>query len=417
VLHLTVTDQGGAGAACIRLHRALLDLKVDSRVLVRKKVATDDSITQADSRLYAAWRFRLDRLPLYLYPRRNIFAWWSVNWLHRAPRVDFDHWEPDIVHTHWIGDGYVPLEWLARLRKPVVWTMHDMWPLTGGCHYTKDCDRYQTGCGACPQLGSTKSHDLSSNAAARKARAWKGVHGTLVAPSHWLGETARRSAVMKDARVEVIPYGLDGNVFRPGGRAEARNHLGLDPGERILLTGAVGAVQDERKGFRLLVEALRACWARGGTEKWRLLVFGADDGPGLGALGISVKYCGMVRAEKDLARIYQAADAFALPSIQDNLPNTALESFGCGKPVVGFRSGGLATMIEDGRTGWLAEPFSASSLAAAIHNAMGATYGQEWNEACRHEFERLYAWPGPAHRYLCLYEEMLKQPQSRANSQ
>ena len=407
VLHVTVSDQGGAGAACIRLHRALRNLDIDSRVLVRRRVTDDDTVTESDSRWHAAWRFRLDRLPLYLYPQKRIFAWWSVNWLRSSPRLAIGDWEPDVIHTHWIGDGFIPLPSLATPGKPVVWTMHDMWPFTGGCHYAWDCTRYKQGCGACPQLGSAQHSDLSSRAAARKVRAWSGLRAAAVSPSVWLAETARRSAILANARVEVIPYGLDGTLFKPGSRAEARRHLGVPDGERILLTGAFGAVREERKGFFLLVDALRACSSAGGTEKWRLLVFGADSGPGVETTGIPVSYCGTIKSENDLPRVYQAADVFVIPSIQDNLPNTVMEALACGKPVVGFRSSGVGTMIQDGRTGWLAEPFSSESLAGALRNALDATYRDEWSVACREDFERVYAWPGPARKYVQLYEEML----------
>lgn len=410
VMHLTVSDQGGAGAACVRLHRTLRELGVDSRVLVRRKFGSDDSVIQTRSRLHAAYRFRLDRLPLSFYRRKKVFVWWSTNWLHGAPGLTIDNWEPDLIHAHWIGDGYVPLEWLAERQKPVVWTMHDMWPFTGGCHYARDCERYETGCGMCPQLGSTRSLDLSSYSARRKTAAWSRVAGTVIAPSPWLGDLARRSAVLRNTRVEVIPYGLNGELFKPGSRSEARKKLGLPEGDRIILTGAVGAVNDERKGFGLLTDALRKCWAGGGTERWRLLVFGADAGPGLETLGLPVTYCGTVKVESELPRIYQAADVFALPSIQDNLPNTALEALGCGKPVVAFRSSGLAGVIQEGRTGWLATPFSTDSLAVAIRSAIESMYGEEWSQDCRAEFERTYAWPGPAESYLKLYDELLKQP-------
>ncbi len=411
VLQLAVTDQGGAGMACIRLHRAFLGLNVDSRVLVRRLYGSDEGITQAGSRWNAALRFRLDRLPLYLYPRKNVFGWWSVNWLPDTPRIEFGDWRPDIIHAHWIGDGYVPVEWFAKAGRPVVWTMHDMWPFTGGCHYAQDCLRYETGCGECPQLGSTSKRDMSFRSAARKARAWGSANGATIAPSLWLADVARKSSVLRNTRIEVIPYGLDGSVFRPANRADARKRLGLPQGERILLTGALNALKDERKGFGLLKEALRTCYAAGGTEKWRLLVFGADAGPGVETIGIPVTYCGTVSGDRDLATIYQACDVFALPSLQDNLPNTAIEALACGKPVVAFRSSGLATMIQNGRTGWLAEPFSSDSLGIAIRNAMDASFGEEWSAACREEFDRTYAWPGPAHRHLRLYEEMLRNRQ------
>jgi glycosyltransferase involved in cell wall biosynthesis len=408
VLHITATDRGGAGAACIRLHHALRDLQVDSRVLVRRRLGSDRGIVAAESRWIASLRYRLDRLPLLCYHRRRVFAMWSVNWLPKTLSLQNGDWEPDIVHIHWIGDGFVPVQWLQTIGKPIVWTMHDMWPFTGGCHYAGDCERYQAGCGVCPQLGSRRTQDLSSASAARKARAWKTLRGTAVSPGPWLATAARHSAVLKGARIEVIPNGLDGSLFKPGDRAEARRELNLRLDDRVILTGAVGAVKDSRKGFTLLAQAIRQCAAAGGVENWRLLVFGSADGPGAESVGIPVTYCGTVNSEQDLPRIYRAADVYTLPSLQDNLPNTVVESIACGTPVVAFRSSGLAAMIRDGITGRLAEPFSTKSLAAALRDALNPSHRDIWSHACREEFERTYAWPGPALRYIALYNEMLK---------
>jgi len=409
VLHITTSDSGGAGAACLRLHRALRDLRVDSRVLVNKRHGSDAGVVRTGTRWTGALRYRLDRLPLLLYPRKNIFASWSVNWLNIPRTFGFDGFEPDVLHPHWIGDGFLSLRRLADSGKPVVWTLHDMWAFTGGCHYSRDCDQFMKGCGACPQLGSTNLQDLSARSAIRKAQAWSAISGTLVSPSPWLAEAARRSVVFRTARVDVIPNGLDGNLFTPGDRSESRRQLGLKSDERILLAGAVGAVKDERKGFSLLIEAIKACVAEGSTEKWRLLVFGAEIGPGQEAIGIPVTYCGTVHDERDLPRIYRAADVYTLPSLQDNLPNTVVEAFACGTPVVAFRAGGLANMIGDGITGRLAEPYSTQSFAAALRDVLAAPAPDRWRKACREEFERVYAWPRPAENYLKLYEEMMKE--------
>lgn len=406
VLHLTVSDRGGAGVACLRLHRALRDLDVDSRVVVSRRAETDGTVIQNGTRWTAALRFRLDRLPLKLYGQKHVFAWWSVNWVPHIPRTRFHDWTPDIIHAHWIGDGFVSLDRLAKLGKPIVWTMHDMWPFTGGCHYAWDCIRYEQECGACPQLGSKTTEDLSSRSLARRAEAWKAMRAVGVSPSPWLAKVARQSAVLQHGRVEVIPNGLDGGLFTPGRREEARRHFGVQENERVLLVGSVEAVKDKRKGFDLLVEALAKCKAGGNTEQWRVLVFGADSGPGQETIGMPVSYCGTVTEERRMSQIYQAADVYTLPSLQDNLPNTVVEAMACGTPVVAFRAAGLADMIRDGVTGRLAQPFSTDSLATAIRDAMTSA-GERWRQACRKEFERVYAWPGPAYQYLELYKELL----------
>ena len=409
VLHITTSDVGGAGVACLRLHRALRDLRVDSRVLVNKRHVNEEGVFLEGTRWTGALRYRLDRLPLWLYPRRNFFASWSVNWINVPRSFNFDGWEPDILHPHWIGDGFLSLKRLSDSAKPVVWTLHDMWAFTGGCHYSRDCDRFMKGCGACPQLGSQNLHDLSARSASRKAQTWNRISGAVVSPSRWLADAAQHSAVFSRARVEVIPNGLDRDLFKPGNRSEARRHFGLREDERVILAGAVGAVRDRRKGFDLLTQALKACVASGGTEKWRLLVFGAETGPGAETVGVPVTYCGTVSDEKLLPRIYQAADVYTLPSLQDNLPNTVVEAFACGTPVVAFRTGGLANMIADGVTGRLAEPFSTQSLAAALRDAVSGPAQDKQRKACREEFERVYAWPGPAEKYLKLYKEMMKE--------
>jgi glycosyltransferase involved in cell wall biosynthesis len=392
--------------ACVRLHRALGSLNIDSRVLVRKAASNDHGIYTASPR-QSRWRTRMDQLPLWRYPNRKIFAWWSVNWLNRGPDPEFADWTPDIVHAHWIGDGYLPIDWLTSTGKPFVWTMHDMWPLTGGCHYAGDCKQYRAGCGSCPQLGSRNARDLSYRSASRKARAWSGTTGIFVSPSVWLAQTARESKILRNTRIEVIPNGIDGGLFKPGGRTEARQQLGLLNDERIVLTGAIGPVRDERKGFQLLSAALRICRQSGRAQNWRLVVFGAESGPDESTTGIPVTYLGAFHKETDLPLVYQAGDLFALPSLQDNLPNTAVEALACGTPVVGFRDSGLATMIVDGKTGRLAQPFSPDSLASALADTIEAAAQRHWNVECRREFEREYAWPGPAQRYARLYSEIL----------
>ena len=406
VLHMTLSDYGGAGMACLRLHRALGQLNIDSRVLVRKSAGNHEGVYTASPR-QSKWRTRIDRLPLLRYPNKKIFAWWSVNWLNSGPHAGWADWTPDLVHAHWIGDGYLPIEWLASTGKPFVWTMHDMWPFTGGCHYTRDCNRFHETCGSCPQLGSHDAHDLSYRSAARKAKAWGAAKGVFVSPSVWLAETAKESTVLRNARIEVIPNGIDGDLFKPGDRAEARKRLSLPQDEHIVLTGAVGAVSDERKGFHLLAEALRICQSKGQAGNWRLAVFGADAGPDESAIGIPVTYLGSVRSESDLPTTYRAADLFALPSLQDNLPNTVVEAMACGKPVVGFRASGLTTMIVDGKTGRLADPFFPESLAAALCDAVKLSSSVQSTNECRQEFERTYAWPGPAQQYAALYSEIL----------
>jgi glycosyltransferase involved in cell wall biosynthesis len=247
---------------------------------------------------------------------------------------------------------------------------------------------------------------LSFRSARAKAKAWNPFPGALVSPGHWLAEAARQSVVFRDCTVRVIPNGLDGTLFRPEGRREARQRLGIAQDAKVILTGAMGAVTDNRKGFSLLADALQRCRQTARADNWHLLVFGADSGPSQSELGLPVIYGGKVAVEEQLPRYYQAGDVYALPSLQDNLPNTVVESLACGTPVVGFRSSGPASMIVDGKTGKLAEPFSSASLAEALQDVLSRDQSN-WQAACRREFEDRYAHPGPAIQYVNLYEELL----------
>ena len=214
-----------------------------------------------------------------------------------------------------------------------------------------------------------------------------------MSPSVWLADVARQSTVFRGTPVQVIPNGLDGALFSPGDRDEARRQLDLPSSERVLLAGAVGTVRDERKGFALLVDALRKCATSNVTRGWRLLVFGGT-GPGQESLGIPVSYLGNISDERRLPAFYRAADLYALPSLQDNLPNTVVESLACGTPVVGFRTSGIATIV-DGRTGRLAEPFSSESLASAITDGMSFSENRDWRAQSRRQFRAAVRVAGP----------------------
>jgi len=210
VLLLNTSDiTGGAARAAYRLHQGLQSIGINSQMLVQDKSSNDKTVAAPKTNLsesIAKTRITFDALPLKLYPQRRdaIFSpqWLPDTVIHRVTQLN-----PDVINLHWINSGYLQIETVAKLKRPIVWTLHDMWAFTGGCHYSQDCDRYTASCGTCPQLHSSKDWDLSRWVWQRKAKAWINLNSTVVAPSSWLAKCASSSSLFKDLRVEVIPNG------------------------------------------------------------------------------------------------------------------------------------------------------------------------------------------------------------------
>lgn len=360
--------RGGAAIAARRLHDGLLRAGVDTAMLVQDKGTDARTIHAPDSPLakaatkpkpiVATW-------PLLLYRRREP-AMFSPEWLpDRVPRA-VAGLSPDVVNLHWICNGFVRIESLGRIGLPLVWTLHDMWPFTGGCHYSGDCARFRERCGSCPVLGSRLVMDLSRLVWLRKRRVFDRIDLTVVAPSRWMAERARESSLFLDMPVEVIPNGLDIERFRPFDKASARDLLGLPKDKRLVLFGGVSATSDPRKGYDLLEEALRrlpafAPGTAGGTE---LVVFGASSGGA--SLPLPTRFLGRFGDDVSLALVYAAADVFVAPSRSDNLPNTLLEALSCGTPCVAFDAGGIPDLVEHQANGYLARAGDAEDLARGM---------------------------------------------------
>jgi len=406
----TFDDRGGAAHAARRLHAGLRGIGVDSRMLVQEKRNDDPTVSGPATPLrqaLSAFRPMLDSVPLRFYPNRRRVPFTPALVPDRL-RSKVAGLRPSIVHLHWVAAGFLRLESLRRLKLPLVWTLHDSWAFTGGCHVPFDCTRYRDVCGACPLLGSGKERDLSRRVLFRKKKAWHGLDLTVVTPSRWLAECARSSSLFRDARIEVIPNGLDLNRFRPVDQGTARDILSLPRDRKLILFGGVHSTADPNKGFRLLSEALRGLAAEGWRDRAEALVFGGQEPENSSDLGLKARYLGNIRDEITMALLYSAADVFVAPSIQENLPNTVMEAAACGTPSVAFTVGGLPELIEHCRTGYLARPFLTEDLGHGISWILedGARQ-RELSLASRQKVEREFALERIAGRYADLYREIL----------
>ena len=269
------------------------------------------------------------------------------------------------MHLHWVAGLLDHRAFFAALgaNRPLVWTLHDMGPFTGGCHYAGECERFTRRCGRCPQLGSSSERDLSRRIWERKAEALAGLesrHVRVVSPSHWLAEEARRSALLGRFDVEVVPHGLDPAAVRPRDRSAARAALGIEADAAVVMFAAVG-VHVPRKGMRELATALRSLRDLSGLQ---LLVVGGGAPPELANL--PVRELGYVGDMQRMVEAYSAADVFAMPSLSEAFGLTALEAQACACPVVGFDTGGIGDIVCSGSTGELVPRADIGALTDAL---------------------------------------------------
>ncbi|MBD2040288.1 glycosyltransferase family 4 protein [Microcoleus sp. FACHB-672] len=405
--------RGGGYAAAYRLHQGLLQANVDSTMLVGYKTRDDITVLSKETKLAQA-RAKilpsLDALAIkLLYPKR-VPTVYSLQWVPDTLSSRVAQLKSDILNLHWVYGGFLQIESVAKFNQPIVWTLHDMWAFTGGCHYNQECNRYTKSCGACPQLGSHQDKDLSHWVWQRKAKAWRDLNLTIVTPSHWLAQCTHSSSLFKNARIEVIPNGLDSWQYKPVDQRLARERLNLPQDKHLVLFGALNAASDPRKGFHLLQPALRNLTQSGCCEGIELVIFGASQPSHPADLGFKCHYLGKLNDDISLALVYAAADVFVAPSTQDNLPNTVMEALACGTPCVAFKIGGMPDMIEHQQNGYLARPFEVDDLAKGILWVLEDK--DRWiklGNRAREKAELEFTQELQASRYLSLFTEIVSK--------
>ncbi len=368
VLFVSASDRiGGAAIGGYRLHQALQREGVHSEMLVLHKVTADPSVHRLAPHLdrLARARRRLGAIRharrLRDNPRTAESGYWSLN-LFAYPIADvINSFGADIVHLNWVGDNYLPIRELAKIKAPTVWTLQDMWAFTGGCHYAGDCLAYQKACGNCPQLVAGAADDMSARAMREKRLAWSQLSLNAIALSNWLADCARASALFKDKRVEVIGNPIDPEFYKPLDKMESRRAFNLPLDKQLILFGAVGGTSDKRKGFRFLREALDGITA----ENVELVIFGSAYDEDL-QLGIATHQVGRLQDDVSLNLLYSAADVYVLPTVQEALGNTLVEALACGTPCVTFDGSGAVDIVQHRRSGYVARLKDCADLLTGI---------------------------------------------------
>ena len=409
VLHLSTSDLGGGAArAAYRVHQSCLDAGMDSRMLVHQRLSRDPSVTrfQASAKpmaraARAIRRKQIERAaprqsdPAKHGPFSEDRSWLGSELLAGLPACD-------LIHLHWVA-GFVDFQSFlpeAAKRFPLVWTLHDMNPFTGGCHYDGKCGRFGGTCGNCPMLVSGGETDFSRRVWQRKEAALAGIPSdrlNVVTPSQWLTGEAARSSLFGRFETTTIPYGLNTERFAPRDKRFAREVLGIPQDARVVLFVAQ-TIRDERKGHRYLMEAFES------IENAFLLSVGSGDASGKK----NALHLGFVEVDQLVSMIYSAADVFAAPSLEDNLPQTVLEAMACGVPVVGTRVGGIPDAVRHGETGLLAPAGDPGALREALASVLGddparRRMAARAREVAVAEFGSLKQ----AHAYTRIYEQLL----------
>lgn len=408
----TFDSYGGAARAAYRLHTGLRGIGVDSRMLVINKTGQDEFVDALPYWLkrWMRWQYiRLNRAPLDLYKNRSRSVIWSTNWVPVPTAAMINRLPADLFHLHWIGDGFIPVAGIGRLNRPIVWTLHDQWAFTGGCHYSSECDRYGNACGSCPQLGSVHEWDLSRYGWNEKRNAYTRANITVVSPSRWLASRAQASSLLGQRRIEVIPNGIDTQQYRPLDQQATRAQLGLPLDRRLIMFGSMSSTSDPRKGFQFLHSALQRL-AQVWNDRAELVIFGADKPTNPPNFGLKAHYLGTISDESKLAQIYAAADVFVAPSMQENLPNTIMEALACGTPSVAFNIGGIPDLIDHQQNGYLAHPYEIEDLAHGIEWVLeDAERHTRLATNARQKVEAEFELSMIAQRYVELYEDVIRK--------
>lgn len=410
ILHLSTNASGGAARAACRLHQGLRGIGLDSRMLVQFTYGSDPTVigpTTLAERAMAKLRRYLDSSLVRLYRQRQD-ALFSPAVLPDRLGSRIAALDADIVHLHWVAFGFLGVESLKGFQKPLVWTLHDMWPFTGGCHIDNDCGRYRDSCGLCPILSSSKERDLSRWVWRRKHRAWQGLNLIVVTPSRWLADCARGSSLFKDLPIEVIPLGVDITRFRPADQHLARELFSLPHDKKLILWGTTGRISNQLKGFQFLEAGLHELAKMGQAASVELVVFGASEPLDPPALPVKTHFLGHLHDDVSLALLYAAGDVLVVPSPRENFPQVAVEAMACGLPVVAFGTTGLLDIVDHQHNGYLAEPFSPESLARGIAWTLeDPGPRQDLSRRAKQKAEHEFALPVMAQRYADLYTEIL----------
>uniref|UniRef100_A0AB33IZ67 Glycosyltransferase family 4 protein n=2 Tax=unclassified Prevotella TaxID=2638335 RepID=A0AB33IZ67_9BACT len=410
----TSEKTGGAAVAANRLKDALNNNGVKAKMLVRDKTTEDITVVKLPKSWLIRWNFLWERWVIFWhmhFSRKHLFEVDIANAGNDITQLP-EFREADVIHLSWINQGMLSIKNIRKIiesGKPIVWTLHDIWPLTSICHLTLGCDKFKSHCAACKYLPSGGDRDLSYRVWEQKSQLYKKGHISFVACSRWLADEAQHSGLIGGQRVEVIPNPLNTQIYCRHDKQEARRALGL-PGNQRLLLFAAQRTTNVNKGMNYLVEACQKLTAQYPLMKQEvgLVLLGGHAEDYAGQFNMSVYPQGYVNDEREIVKIYNAVDAFVLPSLSENLPNTIMEAMACGVPCIGFRVGGIPEMIDHRLNGYVANYCDADDLAFGIRWMLYDAPREQVECYAVQKVAANYSRSAVALRYIEVYHQAMK---------
>lgn len=404
---------GGAAVAANRLMEALNNNGIKAKMLVRDKLTDDITVAELKQSWRLRWNFLWERFVIYCklhFKKDNLFQIDIANAGTDITKTR-EFQEADVIHLNWINQGMLSLKGIRKIlesNKPVVWTMHDLWPASSICHYARSCHNYEKQCGNCPLLpgGGSKS-DLSASVWKKKKQMLERYSILFVACSKWLANKAKKSGLLVGQKVMDIPNTIDTRVFGKEDREQARIYANL-PGDKRLILFVSQRVTDKRKGMDYFIAALNKMTEAHPEIKdnTAVAILGGHSEELANKLSLPAYPLGYVDDAKKIASIYNSVDMFVLPSLEDNLPNTIMEAMACGVPCVGFNTGGIPEMIDHQKNGYVAEYKSVEDLSNGMYWVMCADHASLSREAIK-KVNSCYSQYAVAMKYIEAYNQAM----------
>ena len=398
---------GGAAVAASRLMKALNNNGVKAKMLVRDKESDSLTVVGLPKSPMLHWHFLWERLVIFCrlhFSRKHLFEIDIANTGSDITKLR-EFQEADVIHLHWINQGMLSLNGICKILrsgKPVVWTMHDIWPATGICHLTLGCHYFVNRCANCKYLpGGGGSNDLASRIWQKKQQMQVDENIYYVACSRWLESEAKTSALLKGQKITSIPNPIDTHIYKKGSKEEARQRLGL-PLDKKLILFASQRVTNENKGMSYLIEACRQL-----SDQCEVVILGGHAEEVVEQLPMKAYPLGYVNEEQRIVDVYNAADVFVLPSLSENLPNTIMEAMACGVPCVAFKVGGIPEEIDHLKNGYVAAYRDAEDLAKGIAWVLEEADYESLSQQAVHKVMQCYSQQSVSVKYLEVYQQAM----------
>ena len=405
---------GGAAIAANRLMDALRNNGIQAKMLVRDKQTENITVIGLKKSLWSIWQFVWERIVIWKanhFKQHNLFA---VDIANTGTDITTypEFKEADIIHLHWVNQGMLSLKDLKKILqsgKPIVWTMHDMWPCTGICHHARECDNYHKECHHCPYLynGGAKK-DLSHQTFKKKKELYQLSPITFITCSQWLKERAGQSALLEQHPIVHIPNPIKTNLFTPRNKVESRQKCNLPTDKKLILFGSV-KITDKRKGIDYFIESCKILAEKHPelVNNLGVAVYGKESEQLKSLVPFQVYALDYISNEKELVNVYNAVDLYVTPSLEENLPNTIMEAMACGIPCVGFNVGGIPEMIDHLHNGYVADYKSAEDFANGIHWTLSESEYQSLSEEARRKVTSSYSESTIAKKYIEVYNKII----------